>query len=69
VLLLWGDRDPVVPLRAGRATQARLPQSRLERFATGHVVFSSDPDGFLARLLPFLDEVAAATGRESQRDG
>ena len=59
VLLLWGDRDPVVPLRAGRATQRVLPRARLERFATGHVVFSSDPEGVLAQLLPFLDEVDA----------
>lgn len=55
-LLLWGARDPIIPLRAGKATARSLPHARLETFPTGHVVFASDPDGFLAQLLPFLDD-------------
>lgn len=58
-LLVWGALDPVVPAKAGRATLRSLPGARLETFPTGHVVFSSDPDGFLTHLLPFLDEVLA----------
>lgn len=55
-LLLWGAKDSVLPLRAGRATQRALPGSRLQALATGHVVFSSDPEGFLEHLMPFLEE-------------
>jgi hypothetical protein len=32
--------------------------SRLEILDTGHVVFSSDPDGFLAVVEPFLQLVS-----------
>jgi hypothetical protein len=49
------------PMRlVGHATAAAFSGSRLEVLPTGHVVFSSDPDGFLAIAVPFL---AAASGR------
>jgi pimeloyl-ACP methyl ester carboxylesterase len=41
-------------MRFGRATAAAIPGSRLEVLPTGHVVFSSDPAGFLAVAEPFL---------------
>lgn len=56
-LLVWGAQDPVVPLKAGRATSRSLGGAHLERLPTGHVAFSSAPDGFLAHVLPFLDDV------------
>lgn len=54
-LLVWGTRDVVLPLRAGRQTHRVLPGSRLDVLDTGHVVFASDPEGFLASVEPFLD--------------
>jgi pimeloyl-ACP methyl ester carboxylesterase len=58
-LIVWGTKDIAIPLRAGRATHDAIRGSRLELLDTGHVVFSSDPDGFLAVVEPFLDTVMA----------
>jgi pimeloyl-ACP methyl ester carboxylesterase len=57
-LIVWGKKDIAIPLRAGRATHDAIPGSRFEILDTGHVVFSSDPDGFLAVAEPFLESVA-----------
>ena len=57
-LVIWGSKDTAIPMRLGRATAAAIPGARLETLPTGHVPFSSDPDGFLAIVAPFL----AATG-------
>jgi pimeloyl-ACP methyl ester carboxylesterase len=57
-LIVWGRKDIAAPLRAGRATHDAISGSRLEILDTGHVVFSSDPDGFLAVAEPFLESVS-----------
>jgi len=59
-LIIWGSKDTAIPIRFGHATAAAIPGSRLEALPTGHVAFSSDPDGFLAIAAPFL---ATAKGR------
>ncbi|OBK43459.1 alpha/beta fold hydrolase [Mycobacterium kubicae] len=59
-LIVWGSHDTAIPLRFGRLTAARIPGSRLQTLPTGHVPFSSDPDGFLSIVEPFL---ATAKGR------
>ncbi|SON63106.1 2-hydroxy-6-oxononadienedioate/2-hydroxy-6-oxononatrienedioate hydrolase [Mycobacterium simulans] len=56
-LIVWGKQDIAIPLRAGRATQKAIRGSRLEILDTGHVAFSSDPQGFLAVVEPFLAAV------------
>jgi pimeloyl-ACP methyl ester carboxylesterase len=53
-LIIWGSKDTAAPMLVGRATAAAIPGSRLEVLPTGHVVFSSDPAGFLAIATPFL---------------
>lgn len=53
-LIVWGAKDTAIPLRLGRATAAAIPGSRLETLPTGHIAFSSDPDGFLGIAAPFL---------------
>jgi pimeloyl-ACP methyl ester carboxylesterase len=53
-LIIWGSKDTVALMRFGHATAAAIPGSRLEVLPTGHVVFSSDADGFLAIAAPFL---------------
>jgi pimeloyl-ACP methyl ester carboxylesterase len=60
-LIVWGGKDIAIPLSAGRATHHAIRGSQLEILGTGHVVFSSDPAGFLAVAEPFLQAVA---GRE-----
>ena len=59
-LFVWGVRDVVLPLRAGKFAQRALPRSRLETLETGHVAFASDPRGFLALVTPFLADAFAA---------
>jgi pimeloyl-ACP methyl ester carboxylesterase len=53
-LLAWGTRDIVLPPKAGHETQQAIPGSHLHAFDTGHVVFASNPDGFLRVVEPFL---------------
>lgn len=60
VLLAWGARDIILPLSAARRTRAAIPGADLRTLRTGHVVFASDPDGFLGLVLPFLESVATA---------
>ncbi|HET7074729.1 MAG TPA: alpha/beta fold hydrolase [Mycobacterium sp.] len=70
-LLVWGKKDIVIPVSGGRATHDAIPGSRLEILDTGHVVFSSDPGGFLAVAEPFLrsiDSRVCAHGVDTPRD-
>ena len=57
-LIVWGKKDIAIPLSAGHATHDAIRGSRLEILDTGHVVFSSDPQGFLDVAEPFLQSVA-----------
>jgi pimeloyl-ACP methyl ester carboxylesterase len=56
-LIVWGAKDPTLSLRIGRATHDAINRSELAVLQTGHVVFSSDPDGFLAVVEPFLRRI------------
>jgi pimeloyl-ACP methyl ester carboxylesterase len=64
VLITWGVKDLTAPRRWGEAVKAAIPGSRFEALPTGHVVFSSKPDDWLATVLPFAD---AAHGVRSRR--
>lgn len=55
VLITWGTKDFTAPARWGRAVQSAIPGARFEALPTGHVVFSSEPDAWLERVLPFVD--------------
>lgn len=55
VLVLWGGRDSVAPIRNGRVLSAVLPQAQLEVFAgSGHTPMDDVPDAFNARVEAFL---------------
>lgn len=59
VLLLHGERDPLMPLTAAAATAAALPRARLETFAgAAHAPFVSDPARFISLLADFCNEPA-----------
>jgi pimeloyl-ACP methyl ester carboxylesterase len=60
VLLVWGTRDTIVPLKAGRQTHAAIPGSHFRTLDTGHVAFASDPAGFLTLAGPFIESAARA---------
>ena len=56
-LMIWGDRDPVVPLAQARALVAEIPRARLEVLPAGHVPQLGNPD----RVAALLEEFVAAT--------
>ncbi len=66
-LVVWGRRDPVIPLKVGRRIAATIPGAELAIFDSGHAPQVSDPEGFTARLVPFADAAfAAATADEAR---
>ena len=56
-LLLWGERDPIIPIGHGHRAQERMPGSRLVTFSdSGHFPQIDDPHRFAAAVLEFLEE-------------
>jgi pimeloyl-ACP methyl ester carboxylesterase len=53
-LMIWGDRDPVVPLEAARAVAAEVPHARLEVVPAGHAPQLGQPDRVAALLEEFV---------------
>jgi pimeloyl-ACP methyl ester carboxylesterase len=53
-LMIWGDRDPVVPLLQARALAAEIPCARLEALPAGHVPQLGNPDRVAALLEDFV---------------
>jgi pimeloyl-ACP methyl ester carboxylesterase len=49
-LMIWGDRDPVVPIDAARAAAQLIPDARLEVLSAGHVPQLGHPEQ-VAKLL------------------
>lgn len=75
VLIIWGSRDVVVPVRHARMAHAAMPGSRLEIFeGSGHFPFHDDPARFLDLVQRFIDateppEYDQAALRELLRTG
>jgi pimeloyl-ACP methyl ester carboxylesterase len=54
-LLVWGDKDGLVPVEFGEAYQALIPSSRLVVLENaGHAPFDEQKDAFLAAFRSFL---------------
>ena len=54
-LLVWGDRDPIIPVAHGHAAHRLMPGSRLEIVSgAGHFPFYDDPDRFTEILTGFI---------------
>lgn len=55
MLIVWGDRDPIIPVAHGRAASAALPDSRFETFeGAGHFPQLDDPLRFAELLAGFV---------------
>ncbi|MFI8230446.1 alpha/beta fold hydrolase [Streptomyces sp. NPDC085900] len=69
-MLLWGDRDSVVPVRHAHRAHEAMPGSRLEIFeGAGHFPFHSDPGRFVALVEEFTEGTEAADwSRERWRE-
>jgi pimeloyl-ACP methyl ester carboxylesterase len=60
-LIVWGERDSIIPVTHGEATHAAMPGSRLEVFAgAGHMPHDADPERFGALLTEFYAGTQAA---------
>jgi pimeloyl-ACP methyl ester carboxylesterase len=64
-MLLWGERDPIIPAHHGRAAAALIPGSRFETFpGAGHFPYRSDPRGFVRTLGDFIESTEPADVNE-----
>jgi pimeloyl-ACP methyl ester carboxylesterase len=52
-LMIWGDRDPVVPIEAARAAARLIPNARLEVLPAGHVPQLGHPEQVAQLLTAF----------------
>jgi len=54
-MIVWGDRDPIIPVAHARAAQSHLPHARLEIFeGSGHFPQLDDPAHFADLLADFI---------------
>jgi pimeloyl-ACP methyl ester carboxylesterase len=61
VLIIWGKRDPIVPVHHGEQAHAAIPGSRLEVFdGVGHLPQIEAPGRFIGVLERFIAEHAPA---------
>ncbi len=56
-LMIWGDRDPVVPLVQARSAAAEVRNARLEVLPAGHVPQLGNPDRVAALLDGFVEAI------------
>ena len=60
-LILWGDRDSIIPARHGIRAHELMPGSRLRIFdGAGHFPHHDAPAGFAAALADFVDTTDAS---------
>jgi pimeloyl-ACP methyl ester carboxylesterase len=60
-LIVWGERDSIIPVTHGTAAHEAMPGSRLEVFpGAGHMPHDADPDRFAAILTDFCDTTEGA---------
>jgi pimeloyl-ACP methyl ester carboxylesterase len=62
-LIVWGEKDPLIPVEHGREAHASMPGSRLEIFAdAGHFPHRDAPRRFASALLDFVRSTEPASG-------
>lgn len=60
-LVVWGERDRMIPVKHGRQAHALMPNSRFEVFeGAGHFPFNDDPERFVALLDDFISTTEPA---------
>ena len=60
-LLLWGERDPIIPVTHGYSTHEQIPHSRLEVIdGAGHFPYRDDPRRFARLLSDFVETTEPA---------
>jgi pimeloyl-ACP methyl ester carboxylesterase len=60
-LILWGERDPIIPVEHAREAHQLVPGSRLELFPNaGHFPHLDDPLRFVGLLIDFMETTQPA---------
>jgi pimeloyl-ACP methyl ester carboxylesterase len=60
-LIVWGDRDPIIPIAHAHLAHDVIPGSRLEVFeGAGHYPHCEQPDRFVEVLVDFLETTEPA---------
>jgi pimeloyl-ACP methyl ester carboxylesterase len=66
-LIVWGERDPVIPFRHGLRASESMPGSRLVSFPdAGHFPHRDNPRRFARALLDFMEETDPSVLPESR---
>jgi pimeloyl-ACP methyl ester carboxylesterase len=66
-LIVWGERDPIIPFRHALRASEEMPGSRLVSFPdAGHFPHRKDPSWFVDELTDFLETTDPAVLEESQ---
>jgi pimeloyl-ACP methyl ester carboxylesterase len=56
-MIVWGGRDPLIPVRHGRQAHRAIPSSRLEIFPkAGHFPHLEEPRRFAGLLVDFVEQ-------------
>jgi pimeloyl-ACP methyl ester carboxylesterase len=64
-MLLWGERDPIIPIQHGRDAAELIPGSRFESFPdAGHFPHRTDPRAFVELLDDFISSTEPAEVNE-----
>jgi pimeloyl-ACP methyl ester carboxylesterase len=54
IAIVWGERDPLLPVASGHALAARLPHATLDVVAGGHYLPEESPEQVAAVLTRLL---------------
>ena len=66
-MLVWGDKDPIIPVSHGRRAHKLMPHSRFEVFRNaGHFPFNDDPERFVELVSDFMRTTQPANLTEPQ---
>jgi pimeloyl-ACP methyl ester carboxylesterase len=67
-LIVWGDRDNIIPVSHAHAAHAAMPESRLEIMqGAGHFPHSEEPARFAEILIDFLNTTEPSSFTPSER--
>jgi pimeloyl-ACP methyl ester carboxylesterase len=66
-LIIWGERDPLIPVAHAHAAHERLPGSRVEIFPNaGHFPYRDNPQRFVNVLTDFIQSTVPADADEQK---
>ncbi|TMK63393.1 MAG: alpha/beta fold hydrolase [Actinobacteria bacterium] len=66
-LIVWGERDPIIPFRHGLRASELVPGSRFVSFPdAGHFPYRDDPRRFVRELTDFIESTEPSDARDER---